>query len=250
MVSRDRHLAKPMTTLSLTESQTLAALRSFIQSVLPASIEVVLAQQNRVAMPQGAFVAMTPLSRTRLATNVDTYSDCAFVGSIAGNTLTVTEMSLGTIAVGATLFGAGITAGTTITAQGTGTGGIGTYAVSQPQTVASEVMACGSKSMLQATQVVVQLDLYGPGSADYAQILTTTFRDGYAVDQFASSGFDVAPLHADDANQMPLIDGESQYEERWTIRCTLQCNPSVTVPQQFASSLEASVISVQAQYPA
>lgn len=238
-------------TLSLTESQTLAALRSFLLVILPTGTEVVKAQDNRVAMPAGPnFVAMTPSGRTRLATNVDTYQDCAFTGSIAGNTLTVTEVSLGAITVGATLFGNGITAGTTITAMGTGTGGIGTYIVSQPQTVASETMACGSKSILQATQVTVQLDVYGPASADYAQIITTALRDSFAADQFAASGFDVSPLHADDANQMPLIDAESQYEERWVIKCFLQCNPVLTVPQQFASSLEVGFVSAQAQYPA
>jgi hypothetical protein len=30
----------------------------------------------------------------------------------------------------------------------------------------------------------------------------------------------------------------------------MQANPVLTVPQQFASSIEASVTSVQAQYPA
>lgn len=238
-------------TLSLTESQTLAALRSFLLSVLPAGIECVRGQDNGVPTPKGPnFVIMTPLLRTRLATNVDTYEDCAFTGSISGNTLTVTEMSIGTISVGATLFGVGITAGTTITAEGTVTGGIGTYSVSQSQTVASETMACGSKNILQATQVGVQVDVYGPASADYAQIITTAIRDEYAADQFASSGFDVAPLYADDAQQMPFIGGEAQYEQRWMIKCQLQCNPVVTIPQQFAEQAQATLTDVQAKYPA
>lgn len=237
-------------TLSLTESQALAALRSFLLAVLPAGIEVVRSQGNQVAMPKGPdFLAMTPLSRIRLSTNVDSYSDCAFTGSISGATLTVTEMSLGAIAVGATLFGAGITAGTTITAEGTGTGGIGTYTVSVPQTVASEIMACGSKNMLQATQVTVQVDVYGPASGDNAQIVTTAFRDEYGVEQFLASGFDVAPLYADEANQMPLIDGEAQFEQRWAIKCVMQCNPVVAVPQQFADEIKVGLIDVLVQYP-
>jgi hypothetical protein len=238
-------------TLSITESQTLAALRSFLLSVLPAGIEVVRGQDNLVSQPKGpSFVVMTPLMRTRLATNVDTYDDCAFTGSISGNTLTVTEMSLGTITMGATLFGAGITAGTTITTEGTGTGGVGTYAVSQSQTVPSEVMACGRKGMLQNTQVTVQVDVYGPGSADNAQIVTTSFRDGYAVDAFKESGVDVSPLHADDAQQTPFIGAENQFEDRWTMKCVMQCNPVVSVPQQFSGQLEAELTNLGAQYPA
>lgn len=235
--------------LSLTESQTLLALRSFLLAILPAGIEVVKSQTNQVAMPLGPdFVAYTPLSKTRLATNVDSYSDCSFTGSISGNTLTVTEMFLGTVTVGATLFGAGISAGTTIATPGTG--GIGTYAVSVPQTVPSEIMASGSKNMLQATQVTVQIDVYGPASSDNSQIITTVFRDPSGVELFRASGLDVSPLYADDANQTPLIDGESQYEDRWTIRCVLQCNPIVTVPQQFASALNVDLIEVDAAYPA
>lgn len=237
-------------TLSLTESQTVAALRSFLLAILPAGIEVIRAQGNQVAMPKGPnFVTLTPLSRERLATNVDSYEDCAFTGSISGTTLTVSDVSVGTIVVGATLFGPNVTAGTTITALGTGTGDIGTYTVSTSQTAASGVIACGSSNMLQATRVTVQVDAYGPASADYAQILTTTFRDSFAVDQFALSGFDVAPLYADDANQIPLIDGESQYESRWTIKCVLQCNPVVSFPLQFADALQVELIDVDAKYP-
>ncbi|WP_321905128.1 phage neck terminator protein [Paraburkholderia tropica] len=231
-----------MTTLSITEAQTLAALRSFLLTLLPSGTEVVRAQDNQVAMPTGPnFVAMTPTSRIRLRTNVDSYADCAFTGSISGATLTVAQMSIGSVQVGATLFGSDVISGTTISALGTGTGGVGTYTISQSQNVASEVMASGSKSMLQATQVTVQVDVYGPDSADYAQIITTVFRDAYGADLFSSSGFDVTPLHADEANQMPLIDGEAQFEDRWTIRCVMQCNPILTVPQQFADELDATI---------
>lgn len=66
----------------------------------------------------------------------------SFTGSIATTTLTVSAFGSGApLAVGQTLFGAGVTAGTTITAEGTGTGGAGTYTVSTSQTVASEAMA-------------------------------------------------------------------------------------------------------------
>ena len=187
-------------------------------------------------MPEPAdanFITMTPILRTRLGTNIDNYQDCAFTGSISGNTLTVTAMSLGTIAVGATLFGANVAAGTTINAEGTGTGGVGTYTVNLSQTVASEIMASGSKNMLQPTQVTVQLDVHGPASGDNTAIITTAFRDEYAVDSFAASGFDVAPLYADDGHQMPFVNENQQVEERWVVDCVMQCNPIVGVPQQF-----------------
>lgn len=58
-------------------------------------------------------------------------------GSISTNTMTVTAVASGTLVVGQTIAGSGVTVGTTITALGTGTGGPGTYTVSASQTVAS-----------------------------------------------------------------------------------------------------------------
>lgn len=66
-------------------------------------------------------------------------------GSIAGTTLTVTSVSTGTPAAGMVLRGAGVTAGTTIVSQLTGTAGkTGTYQVSASQTVASTAIALGA----------------------------------------------------------------------------------------------------------
>jgi hypothetical protein len=62
-------------------------------------------------------------------------------GSISGTTLTITAISSGAVAIGQTLSGTGITAGTTIVQMLTGAGGnvneIGTYQVNISQTVSS-----------------------------------------------------------------------------------------------------------------
>ena len=158
--------------LSFTESQTFAALRSFLLSILPAGIEVVRGQDNRVPEPEGSdFVVMTPILRERLETNVDTYSDTAFIGSISGATLTVTSVSLGAIAAGAQLLGNNLAGNTVVTALGTGAGGIGTYTVSPSQAVASQVIAAGTQMLLQPTKVTIQLDVHGPNSGDNTQII-------------------------------------------------------------------------------
>jgi len=54
-------------------------------------------------------------------------------GTISGFTLTVTDIQLGTLFVGAVLTGPGISIGTRITGLGTGTGGKGTYTVDNYQ---------------------------------------------------------------------------------------------------------------------
>jgi hypothetical protein len=64
-------------------------------------------------------------------------SSAIFTGSISSTTLTVTSVLSGTIAVGHAIFGQGIAQNTVITALGTGSGGVGTYTVSDSQTVTS-----------------------------------------------------------------------------------------------------------------
>jgi hypothetical protein len=63
-----------------------------------------------------------------------------FRGSTSGTTLTVTNVSSGTIAINQSLYGVGILPETVITALGSGSGGVGTYTINRSQTVASEAM--------------------------------------------------------------------------------------------------------------
>lgn len=70
-------------------------------------------------------------------------SDAQVTGAIAGTTLTVSAVGGGTVAVGQTVEGTGVTAGTVITALGSGTGGTGTYTVSPTQTASSTALTLG-----------------------------------------------------------------------------------------------------------
>ena len=65
------------------QSGIQTVLRGFLLQILPAGVEVISAQDNRVPEPAGDFVTMTVSRRGRLSTNVDTYQDCAFEASIA-----------------------------------------------------------------------------------------------------------------------------------------------------------------------
>lgn len=61
-------------------------------------------------------------------------------GSISGTVLTITNDGGNLIAVGSGVKGAGVTNGTTVTSFGTGTGGVGTYNLSQSSSVASSTL--------------------------------------------------------------------------------------------------------------
>lgn len=238
--------------LSPTQSEIQTVLRSFLLSILPAGVPVIAGQANRVPEPSSPdFVVMTPILRKRLETNTDIFADVSFTGSITDTTLDVTAVAFGTIAVGQTVFGEGVTDGTAITALGTGTGGIGTYTMNNSQTVASEKMASGTEAIRQPTQITMQLDVHGPNASDNAQTISTLFRDERATSFFAASGYDVAPFYADDPKQIPFVNGEDQYEFRYIVDAVMQANQTVSnLAQQFADQINVGLIEVDAAYPA
>ncbi len=81
--------------------------------------------------------------------------DAQFTGAISGTTLTVSSMAYGSVVVGQTISGTGVTGGTTITAYGTGVGGTGTYTVSSSQTVSSTtITATGNAPTARFVTVV------------------------------------------------------------------------------------------------
>lgn len=82
--------------------------------------------------------------------------DAVVVGHVAGNTLTVTAVISGAILVGDAISDpdSRIVNGTVVTAFGTGTGGVGTYTVNNPQTVAGATFTgTGAGTNLTASSV-------------------------------------------------------------------------------------------------
>jgi hypothetical protein len=81
------------------------------------------------------------LSQTIASSQMYTSSPGAVITAvISGTTLTVASVASGTLFVGQTIQGAGITPQTIITALGTGSGGAGTYTVNNSQTISSITM--------------------------------------------------------------------------------------------------------------
>lgn len=111
-----------------------------------------------VLLPYGAFqdgtdqVAGSTTSAYAVRLNTTDYTNGVYIGSRtavftgtiddgtppgAGTVLDVTAVTSGTIELGMQLTGTGVTAGTRITAYGTGSGGTGTYTVNTSQEVTS-----------------------------------------------------------------------------------------------------------------
>jgi hypothetical protein len=129
---------------SLTPNSVLTAgstSTSAVNLVSPGQLGNVLtstagATVNATALVSGTQYSVLTLGTTLAAGFVAVgATSTSITGSIAGTTLTVTAGS--GVAIGQILSGTGVTANTTITALGTGTGGAGTYTVSASQTVSS-----------------------------------------------------------------------------------------------------------------
>ena len=104
----------------------------------------------------------------------------------------------------------------------------------------------GGKTLLVPTQYAVQLDFYGPTSESWAAMTQAVFRDEYATDAMPVN---IQPLYADDPTQMPLIDGEEQFEQRWKLTANVQYNPQISVSQNFGDTFPIGVNSVDAVAP-
>ena len=91
----------------------------------------------------------------------------------------------------------------------------------------------------QSTRVVMQLDLHGRNGTDYAQTVATLWRSEGACRALASSG--IQPLYAGDANQIPFVNGENQYENRWVMEIAFQASPVILAPGEFAAILSVEL---------
>ena len=103
-----------------------------------------------------------------------------------------------------------------------------------------------SATQTQAVQLALQLSLYGPASGDWAAIMSTLLRDAVACDALAPV---CQPLYSDDPIRAPLTDAEQQYEDKWVVTAQLQYNPTVSTAQQFANTLDVTLINVDEAYP-
>ena len=81
------------------------------------------------------------------------------------------------------------------------------------------------------SRIDVQIDFYGAQAGEFCKTVKTAFRSHWG---FAHFPVNIRPLYTSDGVQSPLLTGEQQYESRWTLTASMQYNPTVTVPQEFA----------------
>lgn len=81
------------------------------------------------------------------------------------------------------------------------------------------------------SRIDVQIDFYGAQAGEFCKTVKTAFRSHWGFAHFPAN---IRPLYTSDGVQSPLLTGEQQYESRWALTASMQYNPTVTVPQEFA----------------
>jgi hypothetical protein len=123
---------------TLTVSSVSSGVLAVGQSVYGVGVtsETVITALGSGSGGAGTYTVDVSQTVTARALNSAT-TGATFTATIAGTTMTVSAVATGTIYLGQTIQGAGVTAGSVVTALGTGTGGTGTYTLSTSSTVGS-----------------------------------------------------------------------------------------------------------------
>jgi hypothetical protein len=99
----------------------------------------------------------------------------------------------------------------------------------------------GARNVETDTEYTIQVDCYGNDAGSWANTIQMLFRDPFAYDIFPSN---IKPLFADGPIQVPLINGEQQWEQRWRTQAVMQTNAEVVVPQDYADKLNVGIIAI------
>ena len=156
---------------------------------------------EKVYLEAGAILYdITPLREEISAPTTNNCIATGFsgTGSISDTTLTISAVSFGALQVGDVIAGSGITAGTTITALGTGVGWTGTYEVSVSQTAGSTAVTADESTLLTIT-----LANFGSDTGDFVSISGAVAVGGVTA-TYLNTDFQITKL---DANTFTVVAG-------------------------------------------
>lgn len=184
----------PIDQLTLSELQAISGTLSLpVDGYARATASVDFASANSFSAAGALLQSSLNAAPTTLAsvTGAIAASTASVTGSIAGNVLNVTAVASGQLVPGAVLSGPGVTTGTQITSQLSGTtGGIGTYAVSISQVVASTTITAGygtlTVSAIISGTLAIGQTLAGSGVTSGTQITGLGTGSGLTGTYFVS----------------------------------------------------------------
>jgi hypothetical protein len=193
--------------------------------------------------------------------NANVTSVFAGTGSISGTVLDISSVQSGAIGVGTVISGTGITAGTTVTSLGTGTGGTGTYNISASQTVASTRIAgvyAGAQTIKLSTSFggsAVDITAVGTGNLTITPIaVANTPPVGSTTTAVATAGFVSAAVAASVVDNKVLASVNAATTQNITLSGTqtidgvaLSVGDRVLVKNQLTGAQTATFSAVTSQ---
>jgi hypothetical protein len=190
------------------------------------------------------------LDTTDLSNGVTVATTAAVVtGSIATTTLTVTAVTSGTLSIGQTISGTGVTTDTRIVAFVSGSGGAGTYTVDKSQTVTSTTISATKSTRITVAadgvynfQFSAQLDKTSSSAKNvwiWARIDDVDVPD--SAGKITLSGSSAATISS--WNYVYNLSANSYFELMWAAEDTDCIMPS-TPASSFVPSIPALIMTV------
>lgn len=90
----------------------------------------------------------------------------------------------------------------------------------------------GTQITTQRVTYSYQVDCYGPQGPDWAATIGFAWGTLWSFDNNEQASV-FAPLYADAPQQLNIVNGELQFEQRFTVKLYLQVNHTVALPQEF-----------------
>lgn len=179
----------------------------------------------------------------------------AFTGTIAGNTLTVTNMPSGTIPLGMTLSGANIDDGALwVTGFGTGAGQAGTYTLNQKFTLPSQAINGIAGQTNQTTQQyettfqMMTLATQNPSTpnqqtaSDILNAIAYILQSDSTVQTLEAQGIGI--LRVTDIRNPPFVDDRDRFEFGPSFDFTLTHKQVISSTVPILQSEEVDIYSV------
>lgn len=107
----------------------------------------------------------------------------------------------------------------------------------------------GKQQTQRSTQWPCQIDCYGERASEFASIIGTLIRSDYACEWFSGNGPVLSPLYCSEPKQTAMVNGEQQYEDRWTLDFIGQYNPIVSTPLDFMDNITVGIVAADLKYP-
>lgn len=92
----------------------------------------------------------------------------------------------------------------------------------------------------EVRQADIQIDIYGSMAGDRAIALETVFTSSYGYEKIKALDERLAPLYSSAAIQAPMINAESQWQERWILTLSLQAHITISLRQDYFDKAEVS----------